>query len=219
MQNGVLTRRAPLERLLAALNDIDRLVLLGDVVELSRDAPPTRWASPSPCSRRSARGSEASARSSSSRKPRPPAGRPVGPRAGVSLAPDAVVPVDATPALARVTSWLSPARVRVHYPGVWLSERVNNARQIFDCQRSDFFQLLERRRKSSSRCDIGKITFGFSRSPLAGRLMVGLGRLELPTSPLSGVRSSHLSYRPLDQGPLSAAQTLVELVGIEPATS
>src|SRR5947209_3201219 len=27
-------------------------------------------------------------------------------------------------------------------------------------------------------------------------VMVGLGRLELPTSPLSGVRSSHLSYRP-----------------------
>src|SRR6185437_8228134 len=27
-------------------------------------------------------------------------------------------------------------------------------------------------------------------------ILVGLGRLELPTSPLSGVRSSHLSYRP-----------------------
>jgi hypothetical protein len=26
--------------------------------------------------------------------------------------------------------------------------------------------------------------------------MVGLGRVELPTSPLSGVRSSQLSYRP-----------------------
>ena len=26
--------------------------------------------------------------------------------------------------------------------------------------------------------------------------LVGLGRIELPTSPLSGVRSSHLSYRP-----------------------
>ena len=26
--------------------------------------------------------------------------------------------------------------------------------------------------------------------------MVGLGRLELPTSPLSGVRSNQLSYRP-----------------------
>jgi hypothetical protein len=30
--------------------------------------------------------------------------------------------------------------------------------------------------------------------------MVGLGRLELPTSPLSGVRSSHLSYRPQHRG-------------------
>ena len=28
-------------------------------------------------------------------------------------------------------------------------------------------------------------------------LMVGLGRLELPTSPLSGVRSNHLSYKPM----------------------
>ena len=45
-----------------------------------------------------------------------------------------------------------------------------------------------------------------------GRL-VGLGRVELPTSPLSGVRSSHLSYRP------TRSTKLVELVGIEPATS
>ncbi len=28
--------------------------------------------------------------------------------------------------------------------------------------------------------------------------MVGLGRIELPTSRLSGVRSNHLSYRPSD---------------------
>ena len=41
--------------------------------------------------------------------------------------------------------------------------------------------------------------------------LVGLGRIELPTSPLSGVRSSQLSYRP--------KSTVVELVGIEPATS
>ena len=27
--------------------------------------------------------------------------------------------------------------------------------------------------------------------------MVGLGRLELPTSPLSGVRSNQLSYKPM----------------------
>jgi hypothetical protein len=48
-------------------------------------------------------------------------------------------------------------------------------------------------------------------SPSCDVEMVGLGRLELPTSPLSGVRSSHLSYRPRVK--------LVELVGIEPATS
>ena len=34
-------------------------------------------------------------------------------------------------------------------------------------------------------------------SVLAGLFLVGLGRVELPTSPLSGVRSSHLSYRPV----------------------
>ena len=36
-----------------------------------------------------------------------------------------------------------------------------------------------------------------SYSPMiAIKVMVGLGRVELPTSPLSGVRSSQLSYRP-----------------------
>ena len=43
-------------------------------------------------------------------------------------------------------------------------------------------------------------------------LVVGLGRVELPTSPLSGVRSSHLSYRP-------GSLPLVELIGLEPTTS
>ncbi len=38
--------------------------------------------------------------------------------------------------------------------------------------------------------------------------MVGLGRLELPTSRLSGVRSSQLSYRPLS---ISQAQNLSKL--------
>jgi hypothetical protein len=39
------------------------------------------------------------------------------------------------------------------------------------------------------------------------RIMVGLGRFELPTSPLSGVRSNQLSYRP---GDVRAALQLVE---------
>ena len=33
---------------------------------------------------------------------------------------------------------------------------------------------------------------------LGPNFMVGLGRFELPTSRLSGVRSNQLSYRPLD---------------------
>jgi hypothetical protein len=45
--------------------------------------------------------------------------------------------------------------------------------------------------------------------------MVGLGGLEPPTSSLSGMRSSQLSYRPN----FASLQLLVELVGIEPATS
>ena len=34
------------------------------------------------------------------------------------------MPLDASRLLARLASWLAPARVRVHYPGVWLTERV-----------------------------------------------------------------------------------------------
>jgi hypothetical protein len=34
-------------------------------------------------------------------------------------------------------------------------------------------------------------------SSMLTAFLVGLGRVELPTSPLSGVRSSHLSYRPI----------------------
>jgi hypothetical protein len=39
---------------------------------------------------------------------------------------------------------------------------------------------------------------GVHRRPIPKKsFLVGLGRVELPTSPLSGVRSSHLSYRPM----------------------
>ena len=50
-----------------------------------------------------------------------------------------------------------------------------------------------------------KITFPIQipeKSPSASSLfvLVGLGRFELPTSPLSGVRSNQLSYRPSKTG-------------------
>src|SRR5581483_2912138 len=40
-------------------------------------------------------------------------------------------------------------------------------------------------------------------APVGHPLLVGLGRLELPTSSLSGMRSNHLSYRPGARKPLS----------------
>ncbi len=56
------------------------------------------------------------------------------------------------------------------------------------------------------------VSFRVSRKPG----LVGLGGLEPPASPLSGVRSNHLSYRPKSR----ALQDInvVELVGIEPTT-
>ena len=76
---------------------------------------------------------------------------------------------------------------------------VSIARQIFDCQRSDFFgTAVRRRRKSAFR--LGRspsVSSVYDCSPSSrSKTMVGLDRLELSTSPLSGVRSSHLSYRP-----------------------
>jgi hypothetical protein len=64
----------------------------------------------------------------------------------------------------------------------------------------------------ASECDCRLLFSGY---------LVGLGGIEPPTSPLSGVRSSHLSYRPRRiANPDGAVRvTLVELVGIEPATS
>ena len=121
----VLRRPEPLQRLLAAIDGVERLVLLGDALELG---------------------------ASTARAPKPDAervlraiGERLGPERSVVVVPgnhDArlvrawalsregslgiadEVPPDATPALAALTGWLAPARVRVSYPGVWLDDRV-----------------------------------------------------------------------------------------------
>jgi hypothetical protein len=125
VRSSVLVQREPRERLLAALDGVDRLVLLGDVVELLEGRTAHAMAVAQPVLE------AIGARVGSAREvilvPGNHDRRLVGSwvRAqGSRLAADAAVPLDATPALARVTSWLSPARVRVHYPGVWLSDRV-----------------------------------------------------------------------------------------------
>jgi UDP-2,3-diacylglucosamine pyrophosphatase LpxH len=123
--HDVLSRPEPLARLLDALRDVDRLVLLGDIVELLPGWTP--------------RAAEVGERVLQAIGARLGEGREVlyvpGNHdltlvkawirtQGRTLGVDTEVGLEATPGIARVASWLAPARVRVHYPGVWLSDRV-----------------------------------------------------------------------------------------------
>jgi UDP-2,3-diacylglucosamine pyrophosphatase LpxH len=122
---GVLTRAEPLNQLLDALDGIDRLVLLGDTVELAERRPNRAMEVAAPVLKE--------------------IGRRLGPDREVVIVPgnhdfklayewvkatgDALrlcheVPIDASPELARVVSLLAPARITVRYPGVWLRDDV-----------------------------------------------------------------------------------------------
>jgi hypothetical protein len=124
LQRDVLRRGEVLEALLGALEGVERLVLLGDILELLEGRPREVAAATEPVLRA--------------------LGRKLGQDREVVLVPgnhdaalvrpwlrarrdplaiDSKIPSDATPMLARVTSWLEPAHVAVRYPGVWLSER------------------------------------------------------------------------------------------------
>jgi UDP-2,3-diacylglucosamine pyrophosphatase LpxH len=125
LRRDVLRRPAALEALLGALDGIDRLVLLGDLVELLEGRPARALEVAEPVLRaiggRLDRGAEVIL------VPGNHDGELVGPwlRAnGVPPTVDAAIPADATPVLARLSGWLGPAEVRVRYPGVWLSDRV-----------------------------------------------------------------------------------------------
>jgi UDP-2,3-diacylglucosamine pyrophosphatase LpxH len=122
---GVLTRPAPLERLLAALDGVDRLVLLGDIVELMERRGHAALATAEPVLR--AIGERVGAQREVILVPGNhdwPLVSPWVRTQAATLTPDTRIPLDATATLAAVTSWLEPARVSAHYPGVWLSERV-----------------------------------------------------------------------------------------------
>ena len=88
-----------------------------------------------------------------------------------------------THALSSLTTRFTPdtgsSHGRLHARGLLFTDPDTNlcldCPSIFTCQRSARPGALSRWREN---------------------LMVGLGRVELPTSPLSGVRSNHLSYRP-----------------------
>jgi Calcineurin-like phosphoesterase len=125
LRRDVLRHREALDALLQAVDGIERLVLLGDVVELAEGRPRQAMEVAEPVLRALGR------RLGSEREVIVVPGnhdaalvRPWVRANGASLSVDAPIPLDATPALARLASWLEPARVRVHYPGVWLSDRV-----------------------------------------------------------------------------------------------
>ena len=121
----VLQRPESLSRLLAALDDVDRLVLLGDVVELMEGRSQHAMRTAEPVMRA--------------------IGQRLGPSAEVVIVPgnhdapmvrrwiretgrrltvDSEVPLDASPYLARLACLLRPARVTARYPGVWLTPRL-----------------------------------------------------------------------------------------------
>ena len=72
---------------------------------------------------------------------------------------------------------------------------VSIARQYSIFKDHDFFSTATAGSRRSALGCTRKLTAGFLLYVMVCAL-VGLGRFELPTSPLSGVRSSHLSYRP-----------------------
>ncbi len=125
MRHAVLEWPRPRERLLAALAGIDRLVLLGDTVELLTRPSAHSLVVAEPVLRAAAE------------RLSPSAEVVLVPgnhdhdlitgwlrRRGQPLEPDTAVPADASLELERVVSWLGPERVRVHYPGVWLEDGI-----------------------------------------------------------------------------------------------
>jgi len=122
---SVLQRPAPLELLLEAISDCDRLVLLGDAIELIQARPEKALEIAEPIFR------TIGARLGPDREVVLVPGNHDGPLVhawalaqGQALALDSRVPIDASPLLARVTGWLAPARVEVRYPGAWLTDTV-----------------------------------------------------------------------------------------------
>jgi hypothetical protein len=125
LRRDVLRRGAPLQALLDALAGVDRLVLLGDVVELLEHRPDEAMEVAEPVLR--AIGSRLAPGIETIVVPGNHDNELISPwlRAhGIPSALDAELPLDATPVLAQLASWLAPADVRVRYPGVWLSDRV-----------------------------------------------------------------------------------------------
>jgi UDP-2,3-diacylglucosamine pyrophosphatase LpxH len=122
---SVLERPRPLAKLLAALDSYDRLVLLGDTVEMQETHSSISFPIAEPILRAVAE------RLGPEKRLVLVAGnhdhglvREWTQAQGSDLALESVVPADASPALARVVSWLQATQVEVRYPGLWLADGV-----------------------------------------------------------------------------------------------
>lgn len=122
----LLRRTLVRERLICALDGVDRLVLLGDIVELGsrlHARRPMEVARPVLAEIAGAIGPEAEIVLVPGNHDGVMVRDWVRAR-GSALGLDDPVPVDATPLLGAVTAMLAPARVRVTYPGFWVREDV-----------------------------------------------------------------------------------------------
>ena len=122
---SVLTRPRPLAKLLEALDQHDRLVLLGDTVELQESHPEQAFPVAEPVIRAIAEhlGEDKQVLVVPGNHDHALVrrwARELGPE----LQRDNVVPVDASPWLERFVSWFDATRVEVHYPGLWLGDRI-----------------------------------------------------------------------------------------------
>jgi UDP-2,3-diacylglucosamine pyrophosphatase LpxH len=122
---SVLERPAPLAALIEALGEYDRLVLLGDVLELLDAHPAHSRRVAEPILRAIAE------RLGSGKRLILVAGNHdhglVSPWArgrGAALEREDTVPVDASPLLTEVLSWLEPTTVEIRYPGLWLDDGI-----------------------------------------------------------------------------------------------
>jgi predicted phosphodiesterase len=131
---GSITRRdvlrgpVALEALVAGLEGVDRLVLLGDTVELLEGAPGRAMRAARPVLEEigHAMGREREIvlvpgnHDHALIRPWLRARRADGKRIGLASA----VAVRSSPGIAAIAGWLRPARVRVRYPGMWLAPRI-----------------------------------------------------------------------------------------------
>lgn len=123
--HDVLRRPAPRARLLEALDSVDRLVLLGDTVELMTRNPRASMVVAEPVLRDIGR------RLGPDREVLLIAGNHDAPlvrrwalNRGTALGLDERLEPTSTRGLERLCGWLAPARVTVRYPGAWLDDGV-----------------------------------------------------------------------------------------------